>query len=306
MAYGNYTGKLVDVERFERRWLDVPYARTSPAQVLDLFLPNAGDGPFPLVVLVHGGGWCSGSKRGTTMECAFACLEAGFALASVEYRFATEAPLPAMVHDVKAAIRFLRAHAGEFQLDANRFAIWGNSSGGYVANMVAATGAHPGLMDDPALAGAAAGESCAVQALLSWYAITDLYQLDLCDALPARENLSWLEPGAEAEARATGLPTMQAIALGAVPRFNRERALDASPIRYVGASFPPALYQHGTGDPIIPYTQSVAMWKHVNDTCGDGHAALELFDGATHGDARIKHPDNVARCLAFLRDALGL
>ena len=301
MAYGNYTGTLVDVARFPRAQLDIAYAHTSLAQTLDLFLPETGDGPFPLIVLVHGGGWCSGSKRGTTMECAFACLDAGFALASIEYRFATDAPVPAMVHDVKAAIRFLRAHAAECNIDPNRFVIWGNSSGGYIANMVAATGAQPGLVDDPVLAGDAAGESCAVQGLISWYAICDLYQMDLCDALPPDENLRWLEPGAESEARVTGLPTMQAIALGFPPRESYGAAMAASPISYVDASFPPALFQHGAADPLVPFTQSVAMWKRVCDTCGEGRATLELFPGGTHGDPAIKAAENVARCLAFAR-----
>ena len=304
MAYGNYTGTLVDIARFPRSWLDVAYAHTSPAQTLDLFLPETGDGPFPLIVLVHGGGWCSGSKRGTTMACAFACLDAGFALASIEYRFATDAPVPAMVHDVKAAIRFLRAHAAEFGIDPGKFVIWGNSSGGYIANMVTATGAHPGLVDDPALAGDAAGEPCTVQGLISWYAICDLFQMDLCDALPPDENLRWLEPGAEAEARATGLPTMQAIALGFIPRTSYGAAMAASPISYVDASFPPALFQHGAADPLVPFTQSVAMWKRVCDACGEGRATLELFPGGTHGDPAIKAAENVARCLAFARECI--
>ena len=299
MAYGNYTGKLIDITRFPRRWEDLRYADCSPAQTLDLYLPAEGDGPFPLIALVHGGGWCSGSKRGTTMECVFRCLSQGFALASIEYRFATDAPLPAMVHDVKAAIRYLRAHASELRLAADRIVMWGNSSGGHVANMVAATGSHPGLVDDLALGNAE--QSSAVQGLISWYAPVDMLQLDLCDALPPDENIRWLEPGAFDDATDTGLPTMQAIAIGCIPRFNPNAALAASPIEYVDTTFPPALFQHGCADPIIPFTQSAAMWKRVCDVCGPNRAKLELFDGATHGDPRIKAPDNIDRCLDFVR-----
>ncbi len=302
MTYGNYTGTTIDLARFPRRFEDLQYAALSEAQTLDLFLPSTGDRPFPLIVLVHGGGWCSGSKRGTTMECAFRCLSQGFALASVEYRFATDAPLPAMVHDVKAAIRYLRAHASELGICADRIVIWGNSSGGHVANMIAATGSHPGLVDDLSLGNAE--QSSAVQGLISWYAPVDLFQLDLCDALPPETNIRWLEPGSFDDARASGLPTMQAIAIGCIPRFNPEAAKAASPIEYVDSTFPPALFQHGSADPIIPSTQSVAMWKRVNDVCGDGHATLELFDGATHGDPRIKASENIDRCLAFARQVI--
>lgn len=305
MAYGNYTGKIIDVSRFSRKWLDVPYAHTSPAQTLDLYLPETGDGPFPLIVLTHGGGWYSGSKRGVTMECLFRCLDQGFALASVEYRFATDEPVPAQVHDCKAAIRFLRAHAAEYQIDPKRFAVWGNSSGGYLANMIGATGAHPGLVDDPELAGDAAGESCAVQAVVSWYTASDLYQMDLCDALTSEENLSCPEPGSEADAKASGLPTMQAIALGFEPRTNYEAAMAASPITYVDSSFPPAIFQHGTADVYVPFTQSVAIWKRVVDECGADHATLELFEGSPHGAPAIKLPENVDRCLNFVREAFS-
>lgn len=302
MAYGNYTGSLIDISRFPRRWEDLRYATRSEAQTLDLFLPAEGDGPFPLIVLVHGGGWCSGSKRGTTMECAFRCVSQGFALASIEYRFATDEPLPAMVHDVKAAIRFLRAAGHELHLATDRIVIWGNSSGGHVANLVAATGSRPRLLDDPTLGNT--DQSCAVQGLISWYAPVDLFQLDMCDALSPDENLKWLEPGAFDDAAATGLPTMQAIAIGCVPRFNPKDARAMSPIGYVDDSFPPALFQHGTADPIIPYTQSVAMWKHANDICSEERATLDLFPGATHGDSRIKAAENVDRCLAFARKVI--
>jgi acetyl esterase/lipase len=169
--------------------------------------------------------------------------------------------------------------------------------------MIAATGSHPGLVEDLSLGNA--DQSSAVQGLISWYAPVDMFQLDLCDALPPETNIRWLEPGSFDDAIATGLPTMQAIAIGCIPRFNPDVARAASPIEYVDSTFPPALFQHGSADPIIPYTQSVAMWKRVNDTCGDGRATLELFDGATHGDPRIKAADNVDRCLDFARQIVS-
>jgi acetyl esterase/lipase len=128
-----------------------------------------------------------------------------------------------------------------------------------------------------------------------------MLQLDLCDALTPEENIRLLEPGAFDDATATGLPTMQAIAIGCIPRFNPQAASDVSPINYVDSTFPPALFQHGSADPIIPYTQSVAMWKRVSDICGPDHAHLELFEGATHGDPRIKASGNIDRCLDFAR-----
>ena len=293
-----YTGNYVDVSQFGRKWLDIPYASASESQKLDLYLPEEGDGPFPLVVLIHGGGWCSGDKRGVTMLPAYKLMSQGYALASVEWRFGQEEPIPAMIHDAKAAIRFLRANAEQYKLDASKVAIWGNSSGGYVANMVAATGWCDGLVDDLSLQ--SDEQSCEVQALVSWYAITDMYQEDLTCPLSEEEGLVYVEPGAEEQVRATGLPSMQAVGLGCVPRKNFEAAMAMSPVCYVEGNFPPALFQHGMADPIVPFTQSVAMWRLVQDACGEDRAELDLFPGAVHGDPAIKCDENLVRVLKFL------
>lgn len=297
-----YTGQFIDPTQFKRVWLDVPYATVSPSQKLDIYLPDEGDGPFPVVVLVHGGGWCSGDKRGVTMLPAFKLPSQGYALVSVEWRFGQEAPIPAMIHDAKAAIRFLRAHAADYLLDTDKLAIWGNSSGGYIANMVAATGWCSGLLEDLDLGWA--DQHCEVQALVSWYSVSDLFQADLTCPLSETEGLSYVEPGALDQVLATGLPSMQAVGLGCVPRKNYELAMTMSPVCYVESNFPPALFQHGMADPIVPFTQSTGMVRLIEDACGPDRATLDLFDGAVHGDPVIKSDDNLRRVLAFLDKVL--
>lgn len=293
-----YTGEYIDASQFSRKWLDVQYANASESQKLDLYLPEEGDGPFPLVVMVHGGGWCSGDKRTSSMMPAYKIMSQGYAMASVEWRFGQEEHIPAMIHDAKAAIRYLRAHAQEFNIDPNKVAIWGNSSGGYIANMVAATGWCDGLIDDLSLQDDS--QSCEVQALISWYAITDMYQEDLCCPLSEEEGLEYVMSGAMEQVRATGFPSMQAVGMGFVPRKNFEQAMAMSPVCYVEPNFPPALFQHGIADPIVPYTQSVAMWRLIQDACGPDRAKLDLFPGCVHGDPYIKSDENLVRVLKFL------
>jgi acetyl esterase/lipase len=118
---------------------DLVYARWGDrAMVLDLYVPSEHEKPLPLVVFIHGGGWEHGSHRGYR-PAAMAFAKRGFATATVEYRLAGEAMFPAALYDVKAAIRWLRAHAHKYHLDPKRFGITGGSAGGNIAVLTAVT-----------------------------------------------------------------------------------------------------------------------------------------------------------------------
>src|SRR5690606_7893729 len=121
--------------------MDLTYAKAGDAELkLDLYVPDGVDSP-PLAVWIHGGAWRFGSKDNPPANF----VDSGFALASVEFRQSTEAAFPAMVHDIKAAIRYLRANAQEYGYSAERIAISGASSGGHLAALVGLTsgGAEP-------------------------------------------------------------------------------------------------------------------------------------------------------------------
>lgn len=97
----------IDPTQFARYFLDVPYADEDPRQVMDVWLPNEGEGPFPLIVFVHGGGWVSGNKRENTMPGVFKFPSQGYAVACVEYRLVPDVHWPEPLEDVRAAIRYL-------------------------------------------------------------------------------------------------------------------------------------------------------------------------------------------------------
>ncbi|MBI5256164.1 MAG: alpha/beta hydrolase [Burkholderiales bacterium] len=138
---------------------------------LDLFQPaGAAAGPRPLIVLVHGGGWRSG-ERANLAPLAIGLAQRGYAAASVSYRLSPEAGYPAAVHDVKAAVRWLRDQAPVLGIDATRIAVGGGSAGGQIAALVGVTSGNPAF-DPPADAGAAAA-STAVQAIVNIDGLSD-------------------------------------------------------------------------------------------------------------------------------------
>ena len=124
---------MVDVSPVTRKWLDVPYDDKSPSQVLDIYLPEEGEGPFPAYIFVHGGMFLLGDKQDMQFMLAIDGVNRGYAVISLEYRRALETKAPAALYDVKAALRFLRAHAAEYRLDPERFALGGDSAGAYYA-----------------------------------------------------------------------------------------------------------------------------------------------------------------------------
>lgn len=174
---------------------DLAYADKSPLQKLDLYLPENNGQPAPVVIWMHGGGFRAGDKRSMPrtyfgpppkpvgpdgpyqiqVPDAAALVAKGYAVVSLNYRLdgAYSIPLGAdsALQDGKAAVRFLRANAGKYGIDPNRFAVWGNSAGGYVAAMLGVTGDQPTDFDNKALGNA--DVSSAVQAVVVWFGAID-------------------------------------------------------------------------------------------------------------------------------------
>jgi acetyl esterase/lipase len=270
------------------------YAPLSKAQVLDLFLP-AGDGPFPLVINIHGGAFMLGDKGMLNAEVARAFLDAGFAVASLDYRLSGEAKFPAAVQDVKAAVRFLRANAGKYRLDGGRFLAFGQSAGGNLASMLGTSGGEA-MFEDAALGNA--GVSSRVQAVIDWFGPTDFAKMDE----QAREQgcLESAQRHGEfhsPESRYLGAP------LAEVPELVRQ----ANPASYATRDDPPFVLQKGERDCMVPVGQSQLL--HDALKAAGVAAELEIIPGAGHGDMgssvpRFMAEENIARLVAFAKAAL--
>lgn len=281
-----------DISRVMNRRLDLAYGSHSPSQRLDLYSP---DGPvpkngWPLVIFIHGGGWRAWDKRDSQLHWPLPILDHGFALASINYRLSGEAVFPAQIHDVKAAIRYLRAEAGTFGLDGTRFALWGASAGGHLA-MLAGTTGRMRLLEDPTIG--AADQPCDVQAVISWYGPTNFLMMDVykretglgpaCHSAPDSAESALL--GAHVET---------------VPALVRA----ADPETWLTPDCPPFLFQHASADPVVPVQHSVHFCRRINDVAGEGRARLHLVENAGHGPG-FERPEVFQRALDFLREVLG-
>jgi alpha-L-fucosidase 2 len=217
---------------------DVEYARPGGKPVLlDLHVPD-GVGPFPTAILVHGGGFDEGSKS-TNVRPLFAPLaDAGFAWFSIDYRLAPAAHLPDAFADVQSAIRWVKAHAGEYRLDVGRIALIGESAGGFLVNY----------------AGTHMTPETRVAAIVDMYGPVDYEKLAIeRREHPERFNMASINRHA---ANGGGIHYFGAEALDDA---GRALVRAASPIHAVSADMPPFLCIHGTKDDQVTYDQSPSM-----------------------------------------------
>ncbi len=265
---------------------DVAYASTSAAQKLDLYLP-AGSGPFPVVINIHGGGFMVGDKANPALGDEL--LAAGYAVASINYRLAGEAKYPAQIQDAKAAVRFLRANAAQYNLDPERFTAFGQSAGG---NLAATLGTSCGVA---ALEGAELGnadQSSCVQAVVDWFGPTDFLQMDAQFA------------GTSCPVTHDAADSPESQVIGAAIQTVPEKAKAANPITYVSAKAPPFLIQHGTADCNVPPQQGQLLYDALAPLIGADNVTYTLLEGAGHGGSQFTDAANLEVVLGFLGSAL--
>ncbi|QYZ69603.1 alpha/beta hydrolase [Neotabrizicola shimadae] len=285
---GIYVLPFADTSHVARRNLDLAYASASAFQKLDLYLP---DGPapasgWPLIVYVHGGAWMMCDKADVQLNAPLSMLAQGFAVASVNYRLSSEARFPAQIHDVKAAIRWLRAHAGRHDLDPARFAAWGCSAGGHLVSLAGMTNDVP-VMEDPAMGHAET--SSAVQAVVSFFGPTKLDQMDQFLIQTGAGEADHLDP-----------QSPESRLLGGVPTTVPGQVIAANPETWVTPACPPFLLLHAPMDPIVPVQHSVMLSQRITAIAGEGRARLRLVEGAGHATPQFDQPDLLAEVAGFL------
>jgi acetyl esterase/lipase len=275
-----------DVSHVRRKWLDLPSASTSPAQQIDIYLPPDGNGPFPIVLHIHGGGFAIGDKRDIHLLSFLSGIERGYAVASVNYRLSGEAVFPAGLRDIKAAVRWLRANAVQYHLDGNRIAACGGSAGGYYAVMLGLTA---GLSDLDSLSLGHREYPCDVQAVVDWFGPIDFLTMD--EQLAA----SGTGPANHSE---TASPESRF--MGAKITDIPDKVRRASPLNYVHAGMPPILIQHGRIDAMVPVQQSMSLVQKLQATVAPDRFEFDILESAGHGDPLFESDGNMKRVFQFL------
>jgi len=225
---------------------DVPFGRGGARDLLsDIYRPPEGRTKHTAIIHIHGGAFRRGSKEGARVARPLAAL--GYTGLAIQYRLAQEAPWPAQIEDVKAAIRWTRARADWLAIDPQRIAVVGHSAGGHLALVAAGSPNLPGLEGD----GGNAGVDSRVAACIGFY------------------PRSIVPPAADS---------------GDHPLLKADRGQDAyrsiRPSSYVNPAFPPTLLLHGTADQSIPVEESVRLYEALK---AEGvPVEIHIIDGVTH------------------------
>jgi acetyl esterase/lipase len=246
---------------------DVVYGKAGGVELkLDLARPAKGAGPFPLVVCLHGGGWQLGHRKAHHPTLQLLARH-GYVAASVGYRLAPKHRWPAQIEDAKCAVRFLRAHAKDYNIDPNKVGALGDSAGGHLALLLGLMDARDGLEG----AGEHAKQPSKVQAVVNYYGPTDLRTWS---ATPLGDVML------KAATRGRDGNGLLEDFLGTADRKAAVMA-KASPITYVDAKDAPVLTFQGTDDPLVPLSQARAL--HAALRKAGVAEKLEVLEGRGHG-----------------------
>ena len=244
---------------------------------MDIIYPEDKERAYPCIVWICGGAWRT-MDRSAHLAYLAELARSGFVVASVEYRTTNEAIYPTQLTDVKAGIRYLKAHSERYNIDPERFGVMGESAGGYLTAMAA-------LVDDPAYdVGEYTEYSSKVQAACPWYPPTDVS----CIPYPS-----------EADAAAS----MESLLLGKNVMIYKEDAIKICPVTYVTKDAPPFMIIHGTKDGTVPFMQGETLHDKLEEAGCD--VKLIAIDGADHADMQFFQKETWQRIIHFFHDKLG-
>ena len=279
--------RTANTDYIKRKWIDIAYANQSQAQKLDIYLPEEGDGPYPVILSIHGGAFKSGDKGDGQVNAMLEGLKRGYAVVSVNYRLSGEAIWPAQIQDVKAAIRWIRANSKQYKLNSGKIASWGGSAGGHLSAMAGTSGNVNELED---LTQGNADQSSRIQAVVDWFGPTDFLKMDE----QAKESKV-------ANPQVHSIPdSPESQLIGKNLQDAPDLVKAANPETYISKDDPPFFIQHGLNDPLVPYPQSVNFAKKLEQTLGKEKVTLELIPGTGHGGPNFQTKENIDKVFAFL------
>lgn len=262
-------------------WQDVIYGDDSPSQSLDIYVPDTGEAPYPVIFAIHGGGFLGGdkAKATTALKMQLAGLAHGYAVVSINYRLSGEAVFPAAVSDAKSALRFIKHNAATYFLDPERIAVWGDSAGGNLAAMLGTTASVAELED---LSPGFKNQSSQVQAVVDLWGIINF--------LTAIEQSGMSNNPKSPESQYLGADA------ASVP----DLVAKADPTTYISADDPPFFIMHGTSDKTVPPQQSIDFASALTSVIGADKVTLSIVEGIGHAGPKFAEKQYVDQVYAFL------
>jgi len=218
-------------------------------------------------------------------------LDRDYAVVCINYRLSHEAIFPAQIYDCKTAVRFVRAHADEYNFDPDRVAAWGSSAGAHLCALLGTSAGNIALED---LSMGWADYSSHVDLVVDWFGPTE----------------NFLKMDEELAASGSGVPdhsladSPESLLLGQKITEVPELVQFASPMTYITEDVPWFLIQHGSLDQLVPVEQSINFAKRIEEIAGEEKVILEILDGCIHADAAFFSDENVTRVYEFLDSKL--
>lgn len=262
-----------------RTWIDVVYGNASSTQKLDIYLPSTGNGPFPVVVWVHGGAFKFGSKANPQSKAELNAN--GIAVVSIDYRLSGEAIWPAQYYDLKAVIQFIKANASTYYLDKNKIGAWGASAGGHLASMLGIAFAQD--------------SNTRINAVVDWFGPIDFYTMDEDMVVSGVPRCT----GANGDSNSP-----ESALIGATVNQNQALSWSASPLSFLDSlpanvNLPKFLIMHGGKDCNIAANQSVRLKNAIQNKFGTDKASYVFFPNGTHGGVDFTYTSTVQSVITF-------
>lgn len=276
-----------NTDAIERKWLDIPYAKASRAQKLDIYLPDTGNGPFPVIVSIHGGAFKGGDKADNQLTPMLEGLRRGYAVVSINYRLSSEAIFPAQIYDVKAAVRWIKANARLYKFNPDKIAAWGGSAGGHLSTLLGTSGGVQELED---LTMGNPAKSSRIRAVVDWFGPTDFLKMDaqLKESKVKNPQVHSIPDSPESELIGKNLADAP------------DRVRIANPETYVTSDDPPFFIQHGAIDHLVPYQQSANLASKLESVIGKEKVTFELLENNDHGGPGFTTEQNINKVFTFL------
>ncbi len=277
---------IAKTDFIKRKYLDLVYGSASSAEKLDIYLPDVGNGPFPVIVSIHGGAFMVGDKGDIQVMPMLSGLKRGYAVVSINYRMSGEAIFPKDINDVKAAVRWIKTNAAKYNLNPAKIATWGGSAGGNLAALAATSGGVKQLED---LNLGNPDQTSIVQAVVDWFGPINFLQMDN-QFKQSGKGIPDHSQANSPESKILGRQITQ------VPELVKA----ANPTTYINAANPPFFIEHGKEDQLVPTQQSINFAAELIKVLGDKKVTLTLLDGTRHGGPQFETPENLDRVFEFL------